>query len=166
MLKMHLKIVSKWPTSQNLKERMMIGVLPHFWQIVVFATDGDAFPTVHHALVVGHVTRWVDFIQKYRLELHGKFNTTQKLLLLVNFLWSPNCLTVIKHQMKDFNLWITLFTPHCLQCTGLHLYFPPSHSVKCSVLLWKATKTSSPKTNRQIFNPGIIPIPHRFQMSL
>ena len=45
------KIISKRPVAQHFKHSVVIGVMPHFFQIVVFSTHSQAFLCIRYSFV-------------------------------------------------------------------------------------------------------------------
>lgn len=68
-LQANLEVISKWPISQHFKERVMVDILPHVVQIVVFSSCSDTFLGISSSHILCHVTIGINYLQKYGLEL-------------------------------------------------------------------------------------------------
>lgn len=66
---MYLKVVPEGPGAQHLKEGVVVDVLPHVVQVVVFSSCSDAFLCVGGPPQLGHGVRRVDGVQEDGLEL-------------------------------------------------------------------------------------------------
>ena len=68
----YLEVISKGPGAQHLKEGVMIDILAHVIQVIVFAASSDAFLSVGSSAELCHRVRWVNSIQKDGFELKKK----------------------------------------------------------------------------------------------
>lgn len=65
----HLKVVSKGPVPQHLKEGVVVDVSAHVLQVIVLAASADALLAVYHSAVRRHLAPGVDGPQEDWLEL-------------------------------------------------------------------------------------------------
>lgn len=56
----YFKIISKGPGPQHLKKGVMIHILAHVIQVIMFTTSTDALLGVGSTLQSGHGVGWVD----------------------------------------------------------------------------------------------------------
>ena len=52
--RLRLEIVAEAPVSEHLEHRMMVGIVSHFLEIVVFSAHSQAFLAVRHSFALRH----------------------------------------------------------------------------------------------------------------
>lgn len=65
----YLEVISKGPRSQHLKEGVVVHVLAHVVQVIVFPTGADALLRVGGTPQPGHGVGWVNGVEEDGLEL-------------------------------------------------------------------------------------------------
>lgn len=69
LLRAYLKVISKRPGAQHLKEGVMIDILAHIVQVIVFAPSPDAFLGIGSSAQLCHRVRRVNSVQEDGFEL-------------------------------------------------------------------------------------------------
>lgn len=78
LLRTYLKVISKRPRAQHLEEGVMIDILAHIVQVIVFAPSPDAFLGIGGSAQLCHGVRWVNCVQEDGFKLKKESSSTFK----------------------------------------------------------------------------------------